>query len=267
MKNYYVILGVEPDATLAAIKAAYRQLALEAHPDRLSHLPPKEQAEAAGRMTDLNEAYRALSDAARRREYDESLRAPSGGAGKAAAAAPSASDPPPAPAPPAPPPKAPSPSRARVRPGGEEFASSLIGQFSQRIKQSLFTSSAPQFRVHQLEGFDWAGRSGKWPRYVVAAFRGFPTLDAEQSRKFLAAVEQAVNGSKRLVGSDVFIFILAFQRAADQNLLPALSGRFGRVTKNRAALVIADAVRGRSMASGRKGDKLIEEALKKAGIR
>lgn len=266
MKNYYAILGVEPYATLAAIKAAYRQLALEAHPDRLSHLPEEQQAQAAGRMTDLNEAYRALSDAARRREYDESLRAPSGGAGKAAAAAaPSASDPPPAPPPPAPPPKAASAPRGRMRPG-EEFASSVIGQFSQRIKQSLFSSSAPLFRVHQLEGFDWAGRSGKWPRYVVAAFRGFPTLDAEQSRKFLAAVEQAVNGSKRLVGSDVFIFILAFQRASTANILHALRDKFGRATNNRAALVIADAVRGRSMVAGRKADKLIEAALKKAGI-
>ena len=35
-RSHYEVLGVEPEAPLAAIKAAYHRLVLELHPDRSS---------------------------------------------------------------------------------------------------------------------------------------------------------------------------------------------------------------------------------------
>jgi curved DNA-binding protein CbpA len=68
MKDYYRILGLQPAATLADIKSAYRKKAFALHPDRnageASHLAFQE----------VQEAYEVLSDSARRRAYDDNRR-------------------------------------------------------------------------------------------------------------------------------------------------------------------------------------------------
>jgi hypothetical protein len=63
--DYYALLGVEPDATLAQIKKAYRKLARLHHPDRNPGDPG-----AAARFRNLTEAYDTLSDPTRREAYD-----------------------------------------------------------------------------------------------------------------------------------------------------------------------------------------------------
>lgn len=63
-KGFYRILGVAPDADLAALKTAYRTRAKELHPD---HNPSDHATEAFAR---LNEAYQVLSDPRRRAAYD-----------------------------------------------------------------------------------------------------------------------------------------------------------------------------------------------------
>ncbi len=67
MKNYYLILEVSSDATQEEIRAAYRRLAKELHPD---YYEGSNQPFLA-----LQEAYAALSDPDRRRAYDQSLQA------------------------------------------------------------------------------------------------------------------------------------------------------------------------------------------------
>lgn len=64
-KSYYSVLGVEPDADLAAIKKAYRRLALKHHPDKNPGNP-----EAEGIFKEAAEAYAVLSDPNKRRQYD-----------------------------------------------------------------------------------------------------------------------------------------------------------------------------------------------------
>lgn len=65
-KDYYKALGVAKDASGAEIKKVYRKLARELHPDKN---PGDAKAEA--RFKEVSEAYDVLSDAAKRKEYDE----------------------------------------------------------------------------------------------------------------------------------------------------------------------------------------------------
>ncbi len=64
-KDYYQILGVPEKAAEDVIKKAYRQLALQHHPDRNPNDPQSEE-----RFKDITEAYGVLMDPTKRREYD-----------------------------------------------------------------------------------------------------------------------------------------------------------------------------------------------------
>ncbi|GAB3270120.1 DnaJ C-terminal domain-containing protein [Parahaliea aestuarii] len=75
-KDYYAILGVEPDAEKADIKAAYRRLARKYHPD----LNPGEDAEE--KFKEVAEAWEVLGDDTRRAEFDELRRYGSAGGGR-----------------------------------------------------------------------------------------------------------------------------------------------------------------------------------------
>ena len=63
--NFYALLGVEPDATPAQIKKAYRKLARQHHPDT----NPGDQ-QAAARFRQITEACETLSDPGRRDAYN-----------------------------------------------------------------------------------------------------------------------------------------------------------------------------------------------------
>lgn len=65
-KGYYATLGVTPGASAPEIRAAYRRLAKETHPD--SRSPNASTA----RFRDVAEAYETLNDAKKRSAYDNS---------------------------------------------------------------------------------------------------------------------------------------------------------------------------------------------------
>ena len=65
-RDYYEVLGVPKDADAAALKKAYRALAKKYHPDSNPG-----DAEAEKKFKEASEAYAVLSDAEKRRQYDQ----------------------------------------------------------------------------------------------------------------------------------------------------------------------------------------------------
>ena len=64
-RDYYDILGVNKSATAAELKKAYRQKALQFHPDK------NKSKDAESKFKEVNEAYEILSNSQKRQKYDQ----------------------------------------------------------------------------------------------------------------------------------------------------------------------------------------------------
>jgi curved DNA-binding protein len=71
ISNHYAILGLDRRCTESQIRAAYRLLAKQHHPDVNANSPA-----AVKRTQELNAAYETLSEPARRSDYDRELANP-----------------------------------------------------------------------------------------------------------------------------------------------------------------------------------------------
>jgi DnaJ-class molecular chaperone len=68
LKNYYEVLGLTANATLAEIKTTYRKMASQYHPDKNS------DNDAPAKFRQVQEAYETLSDIDKKKTYDENRR-------------------------------------------------------------------------------------------------------------------------------------------------------------------------------------------------
>ena len=165
LKNYYELLEIKPDAPPEEVKRSFRAQIARYHPDKVQHLGKEFQSMAADRAAELTEAYRILSDAERRAEYDRAF-ADAG----AAAVSPSPSEPvtaqhqkSPEPGPePAPPPPPSASSAKSAAPAGGQFKEERAtrDEFVRRatvtrLRQAL-DAVGGDYSESQLRGFDVA---------------------------------------------------------------------------------------------------------------
>ena len=153
MKSYYELLEIAANASAEDIKTAFRREIAKYHPDKVQHLGKEFQDIAAVKAAELTQAYKTLTDAARRAEYDQLLA----DGGHPVTASPSAPTKPEPAAQPVPPPAAPTPTSAQpATPRSLQFASELRGvnDLMRRATLARFkTAIAGQFGSYEEMGF------------------------------------------------------------------------------------------------------------------
>ena len=241
LKNHYELLDLAPTATVDEIKRSFRQQIARYHPDKVQHLGKEFQDMAAERAAELTEAYRILSDAGRRAEYDRTLSATGVDATVASAAPSAAYRPPDAGAGAAPPP-----------PPAAEPQTASGAQFSQeRATRDEFVRKALIGRLRQaaehLGGYDetpvrtfdlaWLPKSkmfarSKGPRLVA---RFVARVDGD-------AIADAWTQAAKWAGSEeVCVLLIGSTLAPAGELARAIADQRRRSRSTRTTLIPVDA--------------------------
>lgn len=152
-KAFYELLEIAPDASTDEIKRAFRREIAKYHPDKVQHLGKEFQEIAAAKAAELTRAYKTLTDAASRAEYDASGDAgevvtPRPSSQPSGAAASAAAEPAPRPAPETPPPAGTSPFQ-QDRAG----ANDLVQRATEMRFRTVLTGEFRSWEEFDLPGF------------------------------------------------------------------------------------------------------------------
>ncbi|MGE0446968.1 MAG: DnaJ domain-containing protein [Vicinamibacterales bacterium] len=156
MKSYYDMLEVPPSASTDDIKRAFRREIAKYHPDKVQHLGREFQEIASVKAAELTQAYKTLSDAALRADYDALLDggdepAPGQSRGPAAGGpSPARPSPPPPPAPDPEPASGPSTIFSQERAGASQLVRRAAVIRFRQVVESEFGS----YEERPMAGFD-----------------------------------------------------------------------------------------------------------------
>jgi hypothetical protein len=246
LDDYYSILGLDAGASARSIKVAYRRLAREVHPDRIMALPEAARDASSIQMAQLNEAYSVLSDAGRRREYDEKMRVgrlldkKNGGVATATSkdSPPSANRP------------------ARIRPNSE-FDSTVVTEFSKHLRTKLLANRKTlAWKPQDLEGFEWALQASNWRTHYCVAVRTFVAADSAAAKKLINYSEIAAATGRRSLRKSYFLFLLPFQKVSEWDLVSAKCQQFvttcgAKWSNAHIEIALIDMTRGRTVRFGK----------------
>jgi curved DNA-binding protein CbpA len=192
-KDYYRFLELSRGALLADIKAAYRRLAAQIHPDKLAALGPEAQAEATARMAELNEAMAVLSDPARRAQYDDTLRRSlvrrTGHASR----------------------RPPTPLRTDAAGAPQRQA---IAERLSPLRSEL-ENLPHKWSELALPGWEWAMETNDARRSVLVAYRHFESLNLQSAQLLAASLESLLQEQKLASLPTVVLSLVSCGRMTD----------------------------------------------------
>ena len=248
-KTHYENLDLPQNASADEIKKSFRGLIARYHPDKVQHLGKEFQDMAADRAAELTEAYRILSDAGRRAEYDRTLAAGAAGA-PAAPPPPAASHSAAAPPPQAerPKPEAGAPPPPPAEPQAPKKDTSAFKQERQVRDEYLLKATLSRFRVAitAVGGYDEAQVRG----FDVAYMPKSKFLSKNKNPRLLGRFLSKVDGravadtwadAGKWTNEDVCVLLLGSSLAPARELAVAISDLRKRSSHDNVILIPVDA--------------------------
>ncbi len=223
VKSHYELLDVARGATAEEIKHAFRREIAKYHPDKVQHLGKEFQDIASVRAAELTQAYKTLTDAVLKAEYDATLELPpvAESAPPVTAAPQEASPASPPPAQPADAwPQQPAPTQfARERAGARQFVTrAAVARF-----QSALDAECPGAGRLDATGFD----AGCLPKGAFLSFKLPPRILARVSQVVNAAAVAEAGGYlsrlKKDAQRDLCLFLMGPEMAPASELAPAVA--------------------------------------------
>jgi len=261
IKDYYFLLGLPRSASLKEIKQAYRKLAAQYHPDRVSGQGPEALEHATVKMTELNEAFKVLSNPESKAEYDQQVELiPERTIPRPRPESRPTPTPPPTPAQPKSAPSPPPPPRPEPRvthPAQARPEAALDGEYGQRLKTAI--SSLPlKWKERVVRGWEWGLEADELRRSILVLYRAMDSLSRLSVRWLESAVPAIVDTEKSALRRTYVLAAVHVGRLMDaavvRQSLQALTGTGASWPGNVQVLLVLREGKSRPVLYGVPGD-------------
>ena len=229
-KDYYSVLGVEPDSDANAIKKAYRALAQKFHPDRLRD--QEEITNASERMIAINEAFAVLADSKRRAEFDRET---------------AAIKTPPPPAEPASDdwdiPVAVPREATKAAQRNTAVDKTVAREFLDKLKAQLLSESVgAKFKEEGDPGWKWSMVAKTWGVSYWVGVRQVSLLSPNTAKEMLSQLETLADKRRSGWKKGFFIALFAFDSLQEGDVVLKLCRAFANRDENSSARNLVNVV-------------------------